>query len=124
MDVPSITARNLPTRLADPNLADARIEKLAASQDEITLLIELWDGKLLTLRFVGVLAFENTGGLGADLSHLTSGGYAEYLAQCAERENMETTSLKCFAFISAWSDLPALKIVAREMTTIMVPLVS
>ena len=100
------------------NLADAHIDDLRAAQDSVDLRLTTWDGKPLRLLFSGVIAFESEGALGTDLSHLTAGGHIDYVRRAADRAEIDEAAVRCFAFVSSWSDVPVLKIVARTMSEI------
>jgi hypothetical protein len=104
-----------PIKLQQPSLADARIEEIRVANGELILRLLTWDEKSLMLSFKGVIAFETTGGLASDISHMTAGGHLDYVAQALEREDGNTSGVQCFAVISSWSDAAIFRVVAIEM---------
>jgi hypothetical protein len=96
-------------------LDDATITMLTMHDADVRLTVRDWKDEIHILVFEDVLGVETMGFLNSDLSHGEELSDDGFLNRCCQIHHEETSSdFHCFAFYSAWSDTPILKIVARR----------
>ena len=73
-----------------------------------------WQDYHITVTFNDVIAFEVTGAIDADLSHAQDSLEDPWILKACSHANESPGGYHCFSLISAWTDEPLLRIVARR----------
>ncbi len=95
-------------------LDDATITMLTMHDADVRLTVRDWKDQIHILVFEDVLGVETMGFLNSDLSHGEELSDDGFLNRCCQIHEEASSDFHCFAFYSAWSDTPILKIVARR----------
>lgn len=99
-----------------PNLADGKILKIAGHSGTVHVHCRDWQDHGLVVIFEQVIALEAFSPEHTDLSHLEVVESPELLKLALERSDEQSNGHTCYRFISAWSGLPILTLVATEAT--------
>ena len=106
-------ARSIDPRL-EAELADGEVTAVQSEGNVLRVHLRDWRQRKLTLHFEDVMAYENFGIEGADLSHVACEAGSELRRRTAAAIGEAVEEAKCIAFVTAWSDRPLLRVLARS----------
>lgn len=106
------------TSFSEYRLDDATITKLTVEAAIVRLKVRNWQEEMHDLVFEDVVGIESMSFINSSLSHGEDLATDDFLNRCCAIAEENPMEFRCFAFYSAWSDLPILKIVARGFRVI------
>lgn len=98
------------------HFADAEVVSLLAESRDLQVVYRDWQKKTFTLTFTEVLGFEAFGVEGEDLSHGTESVEDPFLHRVGQHSRDSVVGSRCYVLWSASSDLPILRVVAKDFT--------
>jgi hypothetical protein len=102
------------TAFRDLKISDGRVTEVVIRAEGVLVRLRDWQGHLVVVTFDDVIAFEGTGAIDADLSHAQDSTEDPLIQQASSQANESPEGYRCFSLISAWTEEPLLKIVARR----------
>jgi hypothetical protein len=106
----------MPSDFAGLHLADGTITKLCLGDGDLRIFFCNWREEEQVFLFQEVLGVEAFGATNVDLSHGTVAQQDPFLERSCALAEESPDAFRCFAFFSAWSEDPILKIVARSFS--------
>ena len=103
------------------DLSDAVISKLVVGAGRVELHVKDWQEVEHVIVLDDVLFLEDHGVVGKDISHMSSSATDTLVKVACERAEEEPDGYRCFSFFGAWSERPALVVVAATVSSGDVP---
>jgi hypothetical protein len=100
-------------QLADLHLSDGRIAGIECQQDRLLVRVRDWQGTVYRLSFVDAPGFDAVTLFNEDLSGITVAKDPAFVQAICSRSGDDPEGQECYAFISAWSDKPILRVVSN-----------
>lgn len=102
------------TAFRDLRISDGRVTEIVIRVGGVLVRLRDWQDQLVAVTFDDVIAFEGTGAIDVDLSHTEDSTEDPLIQSASGQANESPEGYRCFSLISAWTDEPLLKIVARR----------
>jgi hypothetical protein len=102
------------TAFRDLRISDGRVTEVVIREGGALVRLRDWQDHLVAVTFDDVIAFEGIGAMDADLSHAQDSTEDPLIRKATGQANESPEGYRCFSLISAWTDEPLLKIVARR----------
>jgi hypothetical protein len=98
----------------DLRISDGEVTEVVIRGGGVVVRLQDWQGHLIAVTFDDVIAFEGIAAIGVDLSHVLESADDPLIQTACRQEGESPEGYFCFSLISAWTDEPLLKIVARR----------
>lgn len=102
------------TAFRDLRVSDGRVTEVVIRAGGVLVRLQDWQDHLVAVTFDDVIAFAGLGAIDADLSHVRDSTDDPLIQTACGQANEPPEGYRCFSLISAWTDEPLLKIVARR----------
>ena len=100
----------------DFRIADGVITHISIARGEMDVFFRDWQEKDFELSFGNVIGFDGNNPVQEELSHGKILQDDEFLRRCCVMTGDDPATFHCFAFYSAWTDGPILKVVAERFS--------
>ena len=101
-------------------VADARITEVVIRDDVALVRLRDWRERAWVLTFGDVTSVEEFGAVNVDLSHIEESIRDPLTDKARQQTDDQFGSGHCFAFVSAWTDEPVLRVVASRVDVAVV----
>jgi hypothetical protein len=95
-------------------ISDGEIENVKISDDFISVVLRDWKNVLWEIIFDDPIAYEAISAIGESLSELKIESNCGFLEKCKRISGEGVAILFCYSFISAWSEEPVFRVIARD----------
>jgi hypothetical protein len=102
------------SNFADYRVDDGYIQKLCIVDGNAQVYLLNWREEREIIIFQDVIGLEAYSFTNTSLSHVAEISSDSLLERSTSIEGIQPTEFRCYAFFSAWTNLPILKIVARS----------
>lgn len=107
---------DMPTNFTEYRANDGSITKLSVVDGDVQVLVRNWREEMEIINFRDVIGLEAYSFSNTALSHATETASDPLLERSCSVGGEQAVEFRCYAFFSAWADLPVLKIVARSFS--------
>lgn len=99
----------------DLRVSDGHVTEVVIRGGGMIVRLRDWRDHLVAITFDDVIVFEGLGTIHADLSHTRESTDDPLIQTACRQANESPEGYRCYALISAWTNEPLLKIVARQV---------
>ena len=100
-------------KVEDLAIADGTVTSVCSEQGRLLIGFEDWQERRWAIEFTGVVAFENYGVEGVDLSHVSEDDDGKLRKRVSSITGEPICEAKCYTFVSGWGDQPLLRLLAE-----------